>query len=1114
MTIIVFLIDNSGSMASKTVNGLSYMDFAKQFVEGFLKQRQRDPISKNDRYMLMGFEEYPFNVKSGWREAQSHFNEQLRQLRPSGSSSFVESLYNAIRFVNLNRVQTGIENYGYGRYPSFSEPVVFIAVVDYNSVDISEDYVKDGFPTLPQPLGDLTDEPFRWDHRLFVVGLDIPGHSPIRDLFEGLDEDAEEDVVDDSLSFSSPELKSFISRMNGKLYRMKTAKNMSGILDAVLQKIQVNGVFVRLSKHGADPQAPKNPIPEVPKETSEPKTGIYMVDGEAKDDYVPKNEQPSEPFKEEVVQENGDWKKSVVLFHRGNKVQSSGQSAWPIPEGFWPDQTVLQLPPRKVYPEILFRCEESEQVSLANFPFDKYEVESGPLTEHILSRRDPSSCWQLFVSNSYNKPGIGFPFGYIKAASNLQSVNVFVFPYNYPLLFAILEESKDERLRGTDEFKQKLERYFRTIPSYYVVPLRKVLVKYPISHPLLDDGKPFHFLHFSVMQSFSKAKTQGKEDFDKTCGEIQKMERRPFISASMALPMATVTRTTLPDTIAQKKIALLSSYKQQIQPLYKDVTIAITETRISKDTAQRFLNPYLIERDDIIDQLEKMRVNLELNFTNSSIPALEGGVPGQRIRLQHAEDLHAQPVQKMGDFNLYAKRLAEIGLAPLRDFEPPQAKPHAFGNPFKLDKKSMAIDEVPADLNEGPDTAQMLQQEKEKNEKSDKNGKENRKRAASEPVNGATPLKMPKRRVGPIDQNTLNRWRKRRNNGLTDSDASSVVSDVGYINDLDDNNSFAQPKRLRYAESEPGDVNLMICEDEDEEQDRQIIEETPKFMEIETNSMDYNEKEEKIKNKEEKISKKDENIGQNEVKTNDNAWRILETDRILPENDKRVAEIERRIAEKQQKAIELGKKMAEKDRKTNQKDNKQTEGQKKNGIDNAVESSSSSASSEDEEDRQERLLDDCFDNGKPNNGVGKKPVIKVPITTSDLPSCSKDPEVLVSPKKAVSYEEDTPRLSRNEEYQMKASIRIAIRNHSRSFDSYQTILKCTNKCSVRERFKMLQFAKSESTMHRLVEVERKLDQDLQNLAQCIQFDDDVRQSLADSHSLSSSTADSDEYLTD
>ena len=33
---------------------------------------------------------------------------------------------------------------------------------------------------------------------------------------------------------------------------------------------------------------------------------------------------------------------------------------------------------------------------------------------------------------------MGQPFGYLKASTNLQSVNLFVMPYNYPILLPLL----------------------------------------------------------------------------------------------------------------------------------------------------------------------------------------------------------------------------------------------------------------------------------------------------------------------------------------------------------------------------------------------------------------------------------------------------------------------------------------------------------------------------------------------------------------------------------------------------------------------------------------------------------------------------------------------------
>ena len=37
MTVIVFLLDNSASMAQKSYMGITYLDFARQFVDLFLK---------------------------------------------------------------------------------------------------------------------------------------------------------------------------------------------------------------------------------------------------------------------------------------------------------------------------------------------------------------------------------------------------------------------------------------------------------------------------------------------------------------------------------------------------------------------------------------------------------------------------------------------------------------------------------------------------------------------------------------------------------------------------------------------------------------------------------------------------------------------------------------------------------------------------------------------------------------------------------------------------------------------------------------------------------------------------------------------------------------------
>lgn len=75
---------------------------------------------------------------------------------------------------------------------------------------------------------------------------------------------------------------------------------------------------------------------------------------------------------------------------------------WPIPESFWPEVTISVLPPRSAHPNIKFACSNSEPLVIENLPFDKYELEPSPLTQYILSRKQPKTCWQVSMkSNLY-----------------------------------------------------------------------------------------------------------------------------------------------------------------------------------------------------------------------------------------------------------------------------------------------------------------------------------------------------------------------------------------------------------------------------------------------------------------------------------------------------------------------------------------------------------------------------------------------------------------------------------------------------------------------------------------------------------------------------------------
>ncbi|MGH0143101.1 UNVERIFIED_CONTAM: hypothetical protein FKN15_029792 [Acipenser sinensis] len=173
-------------------------------------------------------------------------------------------------------------------------------------------------------------------------------------------------------------------------------------LESLVQKFQ-SGVVINFEKTGPDPP----PIEDGPPDTS--KLGPQVWHSCHKLIYVRPNP-----------------KTGVPIGH------------WPIPEAFWPDQNSPTLPSRTAHPQVRFSCIDSEPMVIDKLPFDKYELEPSPLTQYILERKSPHTCWQVFVCNSAKYSDLGQPFGYLKASTALNCVNMFVMPYDFPVLLPLL----------------------------------------------------------------------------------------------------------------------------------------------------------------------------------------------------------------------------------------------------------------------------------------------------------------------------------------------------------------------------------------------------------------------------------------------------------------------------------------------------------------------------------------------------------------------------------------------------------------------------------------------------------------------------------------------------
>ncbi|XP_053826329.1 integrator complex subunit 6 isoform X3 [Vidua macroura] len=559
MPILLFLIDTSASMNQRTHLGTTYLDIAKGAVETFMKLRARDPASRGDRYMLVTFEEPPHAIKAGWKENHATFMNELKNLQAEGLTTLGQSLRTAFDLLNLNRLVTGIDNYGQGRNPFFLEPAIIITVTDGSKLTTTSGIQEELHLPLNSPLpgSELTKEPFRWDQRLFALVLRLPGiTAPESEQMTGV-------PMDDSAITPMCEV------TGGRSYCVCSPRMLNQCLESLVQKVQ-SGVVINFEKAGPDP----SPIDDGQVEISRP--------------FGP---QP--------------WHSCHKLIYvRPNPKTGVPIGHWPVPESFWPDQNSPTLPPRTSHPVVKFSCTDCEPMVIDKLPFDKYELEPSPLTQFILERKSPQTCWQVYVSNSAKYSELGHPFGYLKASTALNCVNLFVMPYNYPVLLPLLDDLfKVHKAKPTLKWRQSFESYLKTMPPYYLGPLKKAVRMMGAPNLIADNVE--YGLSYSVISYLKKLS------------------------------------------------------QQDLKP-------------------QTFRNAYDIPRRNLLDQLTRMRSNL----LKSTCKFLKG---------QDEDQVHSVPIAQMGNYQEYLKQIP----SPLRELDLDQPRRlHTFGNPFKLDKKGMMIDEA------------------------------------------------------------------------------------------------------------------------------------------------------------------------------------------------------------------------------------------------------------------------------------------------------------------------------------------------------------------------------------------------------------------------------------
>uniref|UniRef100_A0A1I8IIJ7 VWFA domain-containing protein n=1 Tax=Macrostomum lignano TaxID=282301 RepID=A0A1I8IIJ7_9PLAT len=411
MTIIVFLMDNSASMNQRTYLGTTLLDVARGAVETLMKLRAREASSRWDRYMLVTLDDPPANIKAGWTENQAPFTQQLKLLRAHGVTTLGAGLKRTLDLLNLNRLQHGIDNYGCGRFPFYIEPAVIIALTDGRKLTSEAGITAELKPAYGTvPLGSAASGAA--GQQQYVPPA---GDSPIDIMCEVT---------------------------GGRSYKLVNQRMLNQCLESLCQKCQP-GIVVHLEKLGPDPP--------------------------------PATDDKGRPVASSIA--GTAWQSCKrMLYVKVSTQRGNATGHWPIPEAYWPDLSAYRLPPRSAHPLVRFVCQKAEPQAIDGFPFDKYELEPSPLTQYILERREPHSAWQCHVPHSAKSsaPEAQKPFGYLKPASNLQSVNLIVLPYDYPTLFALLDELiKLHKMKPTDQWRARFAEYLRRMPSYYGQPLAR-----------------------------------------------------------------------------------------------------------------------------------------------------------------------------------------------------------------------------------------------------------------------------------------------------------------------------------------------------------------------------------------------------------------------------------------------------------------------------------------------------------------------------------------------------------------------------------------------------------------------------------------------------------------
>ncbi|KAL9656794.1 hypothetical protein ABK040_004331 [Willaertia magna] len=595
---IVFLMDTSSSMNQLTSNGMKLIDISKSCVEHFIKVRQRHlhHQQKKDNYFLITTNQ---KVVVGWNDCNDStiFLQRLKNLKANDLTEIGPSLKRCFDLLNQYRLQKGVDHYGVGRFPNASENSAIILLTDgerlthsYNPfypLEQQQQKLPIGLDgkicfdvnklTLPNPhtyATKLTEEPFRWDQRVFSVILQFhnnPSNPSSLSNPNQLNNSAAAVSSSTTLPIINDNAITPISEVTGG--QSRTFNNMANLLKymeelagVILSRptVVVNFEIVKTlstKQHTLFPLANNEGLG---------KTLLYML-------LV--NTPASNP-------------------QGGAAVNQQKETFWPIPENYYPHQNMNELPTRKAQPTISLLYTEKNDIlqtlSLNKFPYvDTFEIStSSPIGKFILQHSTSrEGCYKAFVVNSTTSNyGFGESFGFIKklmittntTTNELEpKIYFYLLPYNYMRLFYLMNEYvSTHKMQPNSAWIQQYHKFVQNLPPYYIRPLKQAMSRWFGNFnyfPEVPYDLPFTLRNYLAQQIEEEKRANQKEE------ELILAEN---MESDWLLKEKKNTSSFIRNPLEMDRNTLLRNYKLMSAQLFHGKSASLESELLSLDQAR------------------------------------------------------------------------------------------------------------------------------------------------------------------------------------------------------------------------------------------------------------------------------------------------------------------------------------------------------------------------------------------------------------------------------------------------------------------------------------------------------------------------------------------------